>query len=292
MLSFRELTVQDQAMIREYTKGNRISYFQFTNMYMWRRVMQYRIAEEDGVLYIVDRYRDRAPCAFLPFCTQGREEEALSRLRQAVPDLFALRPLTKESAERVCSYLPSAQMEFRRSQSDYIYRSSDLISLAGRKYHTKKNHLNTFCSSYRWEYHDIGPKSREADLALLLRAAERLYQPGMSQELDEEYAANLDLIGHFSEFSLRGAVLTVDTEPVAYSVGEQIAPDMALIHIEKADREYRGAYAAINQMFVSYAWKDTELINREEDMGIEGLRRAKESYYPMAMQEVYQVRFS
>lgn len=286
MLSFRELTLQDRALVQRYAGISRISYFQFSNMYMWRAPMHYRICEQDGILYLIDQYRDLPLRAFPPFCPTERLGEAIAKLRETLPELEEIRPITSEGAARLSALFPGGEAAPLREQWDYLYRTEDLISLAGRKYHTKKNHLNLFRATYRYEYHDISPDSSEDAFRLLFRAAERLYHPGEDQDLDEEYVANMDLMQHFREFSLRAAVLTVEGTPIAYSVGEQITPDTALIHIEKADRAYRGAYAAINQMFVSHAWQHLTLINREEDMGIEGLRRAKESYQPAAMNEV------
>ncbi len=290
MLSFQGLTAQDQETVRRYTAGSRLSFFQFTNMYMWRYVMQYRIAEEDGILYATTNYHGRHFCALFPFCEREREEEAFFRLRQAFPGPLTIRPVSEAVADRICDLCPGAEKSFLRGGSDYLYRTSDLISLAGKKYHTKKNHLNAFLSAYRWEYHDITADSKPEEKALLEQAAKRLYIHGISRELDEEHDANMDMIANLDRFSLRGAVLSVDEIPVAYTVGEQITADTALIHIEKADKNIRGAYAAINQMFAERAWSHLAWINREEDMGIPGLRRAKESYHPAAMNEVWSVR--
>lgn len=289
MLTFRLLTLEDRALVERYTKESRLSFHRFTNMFMWRHVMNCRICEDNGILYVLNRYRDYPQFAFFPFCEEGREAEGLERLLQAVPDLLSIRPVSREQAELICTLDPHAHAAPARNQWDYLYRTADLISLSGRKYHTKKNHLNVFTATYHWQYIDIRPDSPPADQERLMRAAMHLASMDERME-DEEQDANLELITHLSDFGLRAAVLEVEGTPVAYSVGEQILPDTALIHIEKADRTYRGAYAAINQMFASYAWNHLEWINREEDMGIEGLRLAKTSYHPARMNEVQTIR--
>lgn len=289
MLLFHRLGWEDKDTVRRYVGESPLSYFQFSNMYMWRRVMNYRICEEDGILYVTERYRDHPTGAFLPFGAEGREEMAIARLRESLDGPLRLRPLSEEQARRVASLFPEGRMIEKRGQWDYLYRASDLSTLPGRHYHGKRNHISAFYAAHpTCVYHGIGEHATAQEMDLLRRALDRL-SPREGQDLSEEYEANLDLIDHFTELSLRGGVLSIDGTPVACTVGEQITSSMALIHIEKADRDCRGAYPAINQAFVQNTFSHLALINREEDMGIEGLRRAKESYRPVDFNRVYAV---
>ena len=84
-------------------------------------------------------------------------------------------------------------------------------------------------------------------------------------------------------------MITVDGKYVAYSIGSMINENTADIHFEKADREYDGSYAFVNNSFAKYGFHDAEYINREEDLGIEGLRKAKLSYYPIRLNQMYRI---
>ena len=294
MSQFRELSASDMQAVRGFTGESDLSYHQFTNMFMWRRVMNAKICITDRALYVYNRYQNHPPAVFFPFCKREDEEDCVRELLSLLPEVSTFRPVTEDQGKRLLAMFPGARMESIRSQWDYCYLASDLIALAGRKYHTKKNHLNIFKSAYSWQWHDVNADSGDEALALLRAASERLDLMRENEENGEpdvmpEHEANLELISHLRRFDLRAGVITADGLPIAYSVGERIGNDTALIHIEKADREYRGAYAAINQMLVASAFSDLTWINREEDMGIEGLRKAKESYRPAKMNEVFTV---
>jgi len=134
MLSFHRLGWEDKDTVRRYVGESPLSYFQFSNMYMWRRVMNYRICEEDGILYVTERYRDHPTGAFLPFGAEGREEMAIARLRESLDGPLRLRPLSEEQARQVASLFPEGRMIEKRGQWDYLYRASDLSTLPGRHY--------------------------------------------------------------------------------------------------------------------------------------------------------------
>ena len=102
-----------------------------------------------------------------------------------------------------------------------------------------------------------------------------------------ERTAILEVLNNFEDFGLKGGAILLDGRVIAFTFGEQLNTDTAVIHVEKADPELRGAYPAINQGFVAHAWSHLTYINREEDMGIEGLRKAKESYKPEKLIEKF-----
>ncbi len=289
MLSFHPLTISDYPAVAPLTSHSPISFHRFTNMFMWRRVMDYRVCMEDGVFYLIDAYRGGMTCAFPPFCPAEKEKEAILKLKEALGTPLTLRPMDEQTADRITSYFEGAVKNECRNEFDYLYDRDALATLPGRKYHAKKNHVNAFLNTEGWAYHHIDAASSEEELDLLKHALSALYFPGQSRDFDEEYEANCDLISHFRLFSLRAGVLTVGGRPVALSVGEQITLDMALVHIEKADRDTRGAFAAINCLFARNAFPHVTFLNREEDMGIEGLRQAKLSYHPVGFHRVFQV---
>ena len=165
---------------------------------------------------------------------------------------------------------------------DYIYNSADLIGLAGKKYHGKRNHLKKIYG-YDFSYSEM--TDADFDDCIVFAAQHYNSRDGASDDsqIGEQYAINT-FFGYFHELGLSGGVLRIDGKVAAFTIGEQLNSDTLDIHIEKADPEINGAYPAINNFYAKQAAADLKYINREEDLGIEGLRKSKLSYYPAFMQ--------
>ncbi|MCJ7595267.1 MAG: phosphatidylglycerol lysyltransferase domain-containing protein, partial [Desulfobacterales bacterium] len=175
-----------------------------------------------------------------------------------------------------------------RDNSDYVYLSKDLVNLSGRKYHRKRNHRNQFLKNCEFEYRSLDTELVECVLemqAAWCRMRECVENPDL---LAEDYAI-YEALTRFEDLDYQGGAILINTSVEAFSLGERLNPDTAVIHIEKANPEIPGLYAAINQRFCQEAWSDVEYINREQDLGLEGLRAAKESYYPCHMVNKYTV---
>ena len=171
-----------------------------------------------------------------------------------------------------------------RDNYEYIYKSEDLINLSGKKFRQKKNHLNQFRMQYsNYEYmpitEDIIPLCRETAASWV----ETHHEEGIEDEL---VAINL-LFDNWETLGLKGGAIKLFGRVEAFSIGELLNDKMALIHIEKANPDIRGLYQAINNEFIRHEFSDVEFINREEDMGLPGLRQAKESYNPDHFAEKY-----
>ena len=286
-LRIRPLKIEDRELF--YRHGS-ISFCNFTNIFSWRHAMNYSVADIDGFPALVGKYRGHSFNVLPPFYGDGMSAAELLlkvKVRLGV-DRVRMFPMTPDMLPEIRNELPSADIVLSRSLSDYIYKTSDLIALSGKRYHQKRNHLNSFLSKYEHEYfpvHKDDAQSKE----LLRRAAEHLYEPSGDEDLEEEQAVIRELLDNFDALGLVGAVICCDGEPIAYSIGEKMSENTALIHIEKANRDFSGAYAAINNLFLKNEFADTEFVNREEDMGIEGLRKAKLSYRPVSLGEYYTV---
>lgn len=176
-----------------------------------------------------------------------------------------------------------------RDNFDYVYNSDDLIQLAGRKYHSKKNHLNSFHKNYpEAEYLPITEEIvMQCKLNINGWYKQRAQETPDDPFIAAEREAILEVLNNFEDFGLKGGAILVGKRVVAFTFGEQLNDDTAVIHVEKADPEVRGAYPAINQAFIAHEWSHMTYINREEDMGIEGLRKAKESYRPVKLIEKF-----
>ncbi|MBW1802292.1 MAG: DUF2156 domain-containing protein, partial [Deltaproteobacteria bacterium] len=173
-----------------------------------------------------------------------------------------------------------------RDNSDYVYLASDLIRLAGRKFHRKKNHVNRFKKNAAYEYRPLDIELVECFLDMQEHWCQMRECTEKPDLLSEDYAI-YQALTHFEDLDFRGGAIVLDSGVEAFSLGESLNPETAVIHIEKANPDITGLCAAINQIYCLNTWSDITYINREQDLGIEGLRKAKESYYPNHMVDKY-----
>jgi len=169
---------------------------------------------------------------------------------------------------------------------DYLYRTKDLIELKGRKYQQKRNHINRFQQHYRFIYHSLQPKHFPACRRLF---AEWAAEKGDRPEVEEERMALNEGLDNYNRLQLKGGVLEVEGKIQAFAIGSRLNKDTAIVHFEKANPAFSGIYSVINQQFIANEWADTRFINREDDMGLPGLRQAKERYHPFRMIEKFTV---
>ncbi len=171
--------------------------------------------------------------------------------------------------------------------SEYIYNASDLINLTGKKYHSKRNHIHAFLRGNSPVLEAYDEKYKEECLAL--QGAWAADKGGDGRDAEEEYASIKKALDHYGELEYKGCVVLLAGEVAAFSIGERICPETAVIHIEKAKPGVDGLFAYINREFAANFWSDCTYINREEDMGVPGIRRAKRSYHPAFMLDKYDV---
>lgn len=173
-----------------------------------------------------------------------------------------------------------------RDSADYIYLVSDLAELKGKKYHSKRNHIKFFEKNYNWSYE----KLTSENLSDCVRMTEKWIEEN-EDKLEDGIDVELDVIkrafNYFEELGFVGGVIRVDGEVIAWTLGEKLSEDTFCTHFEKAFSSYRGAYPMINREFAKNELSDYVFVNREEDMGIEGLRKAKMSYRPAKLGIIY-----
>lgn len=252
------------------------------------------IAVEDGVLY---RYyhgksENRRGYGFplsdkpidLKACISLLSEDAR---RRNVPLEFCLCDENqKEQLDKVVKVSWNSTVD----DNDYIYSRERLATLSGRKLQKKRNHVNHFKSTYPdWHYEQIGMHNKCAALEMATKWLEERGEPSVAEILEYE-SIGFTLL-NFYDMNVFGGILYVGEQPVAMTIASEISPSCVDVHYEKAigDYAHHGAFAAVNQCFASSeAVSKYEFVNREEDMGIEGLRRAKETYDPLCkLQKFY-----
>ncbi|MDO4977592.1 MAG: phosphatidylglycerol lysyltransferase domain-containing protein [Eubacteriales bacterium] len=176
------------------------------------------------------------------------------------------------------------QFEFDRDEAEYVYECEKLIGLRGKKYHGKKNHVNKFKKSFQWAYEEISDENREECIAMLADWKDDNEDPGDDEKLAEVCACKRALMEQES-LGLLGGLIRADGRVVAFTLAEKINSDTIVIHFEKAYSDVPGAYSIINQEFLIRNAQDIPYVNREEDRGDLGLRKAKESYHPIFLLE-------
>lgn len=295
---FKKLTLADKNNFDVFFQKIQpeISDLTFTNLLMWQDTYGLRVeclAELD--FWILWATPEKWSSFFLPMIGDWSD---LTKLRQILAYLdriaekegfsLTLRRLPQQLAENLVRLDSSLQLEEERSTFDYLYNSAELINLAGRKYHSKRNHFNQFQRKYSWEYQSMTPSLAEA--CLRLETSWLNLNPTQNEPLSDEALAMRIVLENFEVLGVCGGVLLIEGEIQALAVGETLNKNTAVIHIEKANTAYEGTYAAINQQFATHELAKFELINREEDMGLEGLRQAKLSYQPSKLVQKFVVK--
>ena len=178
-----------------------------------------------------------------------------------------------------------------RDQWDYLYALPDLASLPGNRFHKKKNLLNQFKKNYDFEY--LSMDEALVEKALDMQTNWCTWRDCEAEEaLDAENKAIARVLQAWGSFmNLEGGALMVDGEMAAYTIGERLTADTLLIHFEKGSPGYKGIYQAINQMFTAGIQWECQWVNREQDLGNEGLRKAKLSYHPADFIKKYAISF-
>lgn len=292
-IEFQKITKEDKNIFDNFLRltQHENSSLNFTNFYMWRKFYDTHWAVKDNVLYVVLKNQ-----LLQPFCAEEKIDDAIHDAIKIYRDDFSSENIFHIAEENFVERLKNfsgAEFEFfsDRNRADYVYNTEDLIKLAGRKFHRKKNHLNSFNKCYpHAEY--ISLETQDA-INLCIDCMHDWYNirdleqyPALKFERD----AILDLFADFKYFDVKGGAILIDGKAEAFAIGEQITPEMSVVHIEKGDTDFNGIYAAINQKFAANEWSEMKFINREEDLGIEGIRKTKEAYRPVKMIEKFEVK--
>ncbi len=268
-MEFKKFNLEDREKITEYfmqkpfkmgTERN------FTSYFIWESA-NFEYAEWENEIFVRSYCRGEY-CYRMPYTEKGYF--ALKEYVKNQNQKFKLCVLDSDDLEFL-KKLDGEAFEIKeiRNAADYIYSAEKLITLSGKKLHSKRNFLNRFLQN-NFSYENITPENiQEAKNFTLERVKD-----------EKEHTAMTLLFDNFAELSLIGAIIRIEGEIIALSVGEWQNSETAIIHVEKANADIIGAYPAINNLFVKNEFSNAKYINREEDMGIEGLRKAKLSYYP------------
>lgn len=288
MMTFKPITLEQADIISKYLgrTPHRACDYSTGNLVLWADLYKTRYLIEQDTLYLEFKSGNESFFTFpmgsgdikssfewlFSYCEKNGKQFNMSLVE---PSMF-------EEIEK--AFPDKFGIEYKRNNADYVYNVADLSTLGGRKYSAKRNHINKFLKIYSdWSYERIGDANTDECIEMVKEWCVRNKCLDEKQKAEEIGVVTKGL-KHRKELNLLGGVIRVNKEIIAMTLGEP-SNDMFIIHFEKAYPDIFGGYPMINQQFVINELSGYKFINREEDMGIEGLRKAKESYYPAFMVE-------
>lgn len=301
MFQFRKIKLEDKEWINQCLRISdfRGGEYSFANNVAWQRLNDTVICHYKN-FYISCSYDDGQPYVTFPTGVKiddsGKKEyiELFADLKKYFSEQnkkLIVSSVNEENLEWIKEYYgTNVEISYDRDSSDYIYNSADLSELKGKKYHGKRNHIKRFMDN-EWSFEKID----SANINECFEFATQLYNQNESSNdyssIVEQYAINTFLM-NMDYFGLVGVVLKSEDKIVGFTIGEQLNSDTFIVHIEKALSDVQGAYPMICNQFVKNFAKDLKYVNREEDLGIEGLRKSKLSYKPVFLLDKYVVTFN
>jgi hypothetical protein len=293
---FTPLTLADREMLRTFLWDYQAetSELTFTNLFIWQSHYGYQWCLDRDRLLVVGAVAGGEPWALPPVGPPPRVDQCRQVLRWLRDNRGVADPAIERADSRLAAELsghPDFVVEPTRDHFDYVYRTHDLINLAGGKYHAQRNHINSLVRSGGFRYEPL----REEHLSACLYLCARWCQVKRCEcdlSLMGEWEAIGAALANYQALELQGGVLLINDRVEAFTCGELLNQETAVIHLEKANPEVRGLYAAINQEFCRQAWAGVEFVNREQDLGEAGLRMAKTSYHPHHLAEKFRVRLA
>lgn len=290
-VQFKRAQLEDKEIITRYFTNHtsRSCERTFANVFLWSRKYPVTWAIVEQALVFKSEDEEHLAFAF-PAGEPENVKKALEVLMEYSAQRnvqFQMYNVTPEYFAQLEEWYPGRfQIEYMRDDADYVYESEKLATLSGKKLHGKRNHINKFKATYegRWSYEKMTRDNVEDCFQMALKWRE---ENGCEEDSEKrsEMCVTLNSLRLLEELELTGGVLRIDDEVVAFTIGEPICKDTFVVHIEKAFADVQGAYPMINQQFVEHECMNYRYINREEDTGSEGLRKAKLSYRPAFMVE-------
>ena len=289
-MEFKPFRIEDKARIDSNFAVHHYEQIDctFNTLFLWQDAYQTSWAEQDGILFV--RAGTGKDTFFMP--PFAKEEEnfvhGLALIHEECDKLglpFRLKSASSWVTEQIERLVPG-KYDFieDRDKEEYIYRTEDMIRLPGKKLRMKKNHLNGFLRQYAdYQYESITKENLEDAKAGI---HDWFLRHG---DIEEEEQAIKRCFDHWDALGVKGAVIRIYGKVEAFTNGDSINEKMAHIIFEKANPEIRGLYQAINRDFLMHEFADTEFVNREEDLGLPGLREAKMGYHPDHLTEKYDV---
>ena len=286
-LTWYPLTPADLPVYNKYYSmtDTKMTDLTFHCRYAWDNVFKIRwTILEDCLVQISDGGGYSSPFMLMPLGKLSSEKiEKIVRTVRPVFDekgwkfrILAIEDSAKSTFEK--SEI-AAKMDYKEDSSDYFYDAELLRTLAGKKYSKKRNHWSKFLRTYPdYSYEQLSPEIFDECLVRFWASEKGI---DIADTSESDYYMIKRIFDHWDELQARGGAIRIDGKIVAFSIGSVGKEEIGFIHFEKADIRYDGLYAAINKLVLENEFPEVRFVNREEDLGLPGLRKSKESYFPI-----------
>jgi uncharacterized protein len=291
--NFKQLALADREALhsRIWAFQPDTSELTFGNLYIWRTYYNFEWSLMDDTLVILANERDGGHFALPPVGSGPRKEATYDLLTWLRDERDLETPAISRVDERLVEELRDDDrfaIRELRDHFDYVYQTTDLSELPGRKYSAKRNHINQFSRYYSFEYQPVTPELAPECLALAeIWCEQRLCEEDLS--LQHELSGIEDMLNNVETLEVDGGAILIYDKVQAFALGEKLNESTAVVHIEKANPEFKGIYTQMTQAYAERWAEVTTFINLEQDLGEPGLRRAKDSYYPDHMAKKYEI---
>jgi hypothetical protein len=288
-MEFHPLTLEDKPRLDAALEAAApaVSELTFTNLWVWRHKRAVALAAEAGAHFLLCEEHGRR--FFLPPVGAGDPASAAARLvahAAAAGFAFAIERLPDPDAAALSRAGYAVRAD--RDQFDYVYAVDAIATLAGRHFDGQRNLVRRLIATRRCSYEPLDDAAVDECLALE-EAWCNLRSCALDEGLEAERAALVECLRRHREFGLIGGVIRVDARVKAFSLAERLARQTAVVHFEKADPSIGGLYQLVNHWFCREALAGFTFVNREQDLGIPGLRRAKQGWRPHHLVEKFTV---
>lgn len=285
-MNYKSIELCDKKIFDEYYKTHEqySGYLSFTTLYTWKELGNFRYAIYDGEMII--KLSDNEETYLLAQTTKESIKKVVDFILTC--GNVKLKALSKNQVEILKElYGEMFTVNHIRDNDNYYYLTESMISLQGKKLHSKRNFINRFKKENEYSYERITKDTVNECINVAKEWCERKNCNKGGSLINELSACEIGLL-NMDSLGLKGGAIRVGGKIVAFSLGELLNEKTVLVHFEKADTDYNGIYQVINNEFLKNEWADTIYVNREEDMGVEGLRKAKMSYCPEFLLEYYE----
>ncbi|MGE5653419.1 MAG: DUF2156 domain-containing protein [Bacillota bacterium] len=295
-MNFKALIIEDSDLFHQYLGSYPFSTYEysFAALYQWRKLCHPQFCLIDDALVVLKTVKGLGSHFMQPInMDSAKMDGIIARLleyKKSHPELkYLFGDVEASFLEQLLQRYGSSVTYVEDADNyDYIYNSSDLLSLSGKKYHRKKNQYNQFVHNYEYVIKGLSDEQVRRDC---LDFAARWYENNPQDDLVLEFELDgvRDVLNHLDKLRVLGIAVYVHDQIVGFAFGEKVNDRMAVIHCEKGDINYSGVYAFLNRSLVEAHFSEISLINRQEDMGLEGLRRAKMAYNPTQLERKFLV---
>lgn len=300
---FQQMTEEDARLLAEYFRGYDYRGAGYTLLanYIWRNThcLCWEVVGDYLCIAGADCMIAENPNAIISMPMTKTGSYAPEKLRETVKEIknrfdkrkipFAIELIPGHMVKHLQEAFPG-EMTFThdRDADEYVYRKDKLITLSGRALHKKKNHMNFFLKNHPYRVEKIRKNMMDKIMDFVVQSTvRRSYEPDEMESLRMEEEAIRQILQFVEEPQVYSVAIFVEEELQAFAIGERLSDDTAIEHFEKANDDFRGLYQVICSEFCKTLPEEVVYVNREEDMGLANLRKAKEALRPDHMEEKY-----